>query len=68
MDWRIHPEGYYWCRVEGFHFEIGEWHHGTWLLKVWTKAKPSSDWHTCESLEDAFALAQSMASPSVVGT
>jgi hypothetical protein len=64
MNWRIHHDGYYFCRVPGYYFEIGEWHHGTWLLKYWTGKISGSIWVECETLGEAFTKASKLAGES----
>lgn len=66
MVWSIHYEGYYYCDVPGFSFQVGEWHHGTWLLKYWKRGATSSTWVTCETLQDALLMADKIAKEGVV--
>lgn len=53
MDWKIHEDGYFLCLDKGYRFEVGEWKHGTWLLKICGIKE-----YVCEDLQEAFDIAR----------
>ena len=62
MNWHIHSDGCYVSSSPGHSFELGEWKHGTWLLKHWTSGVVGSTWYEVESLGDAFAMVANLMS------